>query len=173
MNTFSLHPFESESDLKLSGSIDRTNNRLIAKYDLYDPLNQVFIPDAHSSSRQDNLWKATCFEFFLGLQNSPQYWEFNLSPTHNWNVYRFSHYRSEMQKEQAFTELPFEFDTTENEISLSIALDLSPIIQSDQFLNVGITAVIQTQDQALSYWAIQHCGTEADFHLRESFVLEL
>jgi hypothetical protein len=36
-----------------------------------------------------------------------------------------------------------------------------------------VTAVIEQQGEALSYWALAHSGLEADFHRREDFLLRL
>lgn len=135
--------------------------------------SQVFIPAASLPKRQHHLWETTCFEFFLGIHNSPQYWEFNLSPSGNWNVYRFSDYRTGMQEESAFTSLPFKLELKEKQVSLTIEVDLNAIVQPNQPLDVAITTVIQTSPSRITYWALQHCGTEADFHLRDSFVLKI
>lgn len=173
--TFSLRPFASDAAFpKLSGRITRTEHRLILQYDLLDDRAQVFMPAQRLPQRQHDLWQTTCFEFFLGLQNSSQYWEFNLSPSGDWNVYRFSDYRTGMQEETAFTSLPFNIDLQEKQIALTIELDLTSIVQLDQPLDVAITAVLQIlPDHNITYWALQHCGTEADFHLRESFAIAI
>lgn len=172
--TFSLHPFTSDSDsLKLSGKIARTDNQLVLHYDLFDALSQVVLPPANPPERQDNLWQTTCFEFFLGIQNSSQYWEFNLSPSGNWNVYRFSDYRTGMQEETAFTSLPFQIDVKEKRVSLTIDLNLDAIVPPTQTLDVAITTVIQIIPHDITYWALHHSGTEADFHLRDSFALKI
>lgn len=173
IQTFSLYPFEIVLDpaiLNLSGSIDRIDDRLILQFDLFDPLSQVHIPVAKSPNRQHNLWQTTCFEFFIGVQNSPQYWEFNLSPSGDWNVYRFEDYRARMQEEVAFSSLPFEVKSRSLHTILSIELELNRL-NLNQSIDLGITAVIET-DQ-ITYWALKHCGKEADFHLRESFALQL
>ncbi|MBE9011880.1 DOMON-like domain-containing protein [Pseudanabaenaceae cyanobacterium LEGE 13415] len=173
MSNFSLHPFDiafAPATLNLSGSVNRTDNRLILQFDLFDSLSNALIPVAKSPTRQHNLWQTTCFEFFIGVQNSSQYWEFNLSPSGDWNVYRFESYRAEMQEESAFSSLPFELETRSLHTILSIDLNLNRL-NLTQSIDLGITAVIETNQ--LSYWALKHCGKEADFHIRESFALQL
>ncbi|MGG6266475.1 DOMON-like domain-containing protein [Leptolyngbya sp. AN03gr2] len=170
---FCLHPFGTTFDsscLNLSGRVTRDNHCLVVKFDLIDDRSQVFIPNPKTSTRQDNLWQTTCFEFFIGVQNSPQYWEINLSPSGDWNVYRFEDYRTGMQEERAFSSLPFTVTTSPNHTSIVVALDLTQL-NLTQSIDLGITAVIET-DQ-ISYWALKHCGKEADFHIRESFAIEL
>ncbi|GAP97342.1 DOMON-like domain-containing protein [Leptolyngbya sp. NIES-2104] len=174
MIKFFLSPFNTVCDsaiLNLSGSVDRIDNRLMLKFDLFDRLSQVLIPVAKSPSRQDNLWQTTCFEFFIGVQNSSEYWEFNLSPSSDWNVYHFENYRAGMQEEKVFLSLPFEIETRSHHTFLSIDLDLN-LLNLNQPIDLGITAVIETNQQ-ISYWALKHCGKEADFHIRESFAIEL
>lgn len=174
MINFFLSPFTAVCDsaiLNLSGSVDRIDNQLILKFDLFDQLSQVLIPVAKSPNRQDNLWQTTCFEFFIGVQNSSEYWEFNLSPSGDWNVYHFENYRTGMQQEKAFLSLPFERETRSHHTTFLIELDLN-CLNIAQSIDLGITAVIETNQQ-LSYWALKHCGKEADFHIRKSFAIEL
>lgn len=78
-----------------------------------------------------------------------------------------------MREEVAFTQLPFEFKKNDNEITLDISVDLSPILESTQVLQIGVTTIIQTNDGNETYWALAHPGPHADFHLRGSFVLVL
>lgn len=171
VQTFSLFPFDSVI-LNLSGSIERIDHRLALQYNLSDDRSQVLIPAAKLPSRQHNLWKTTCFEFFIGVHNDRQYWEFNLSPSGDWNVYRFENYRAGMQEETAFSSLPFKVERRSHQTSLTIELDLN-LLEIASPIEVGITAVIEHTDHQTSYWALKHCGTEADFHIRESFAIAL
>jgi hypothetical protein len=98
------------------------------------------------------------------------YWEFNLSPSGDWNVYRFSGYRQGMQPETAFSSLPFEFTRETDHLSLKITIDLAQIIQNSQQLELAITMVIEDEDSNISYWALKHSRSDADFHWRDSFV---
>ena len=75
------------------------------------------------------------------------------------------------REETAFLELPFAFRASEQELSLDISVDLTPILQTQQEIQVGITSIIQTKDGSETYWALAHPGPQADFHLREGFAL--
>lgn len=175
VQNFILYPFGTAFDsaiLSLSGSITRNDNRLILKYDLIDNQSQVLIPAKMLPDRKHNLWETTCFEFFVGAQSDRAYWEFNLSPSGDWNVYHFEDYRTGMQEETAFSSLPFEVETRSHHTTLMIELDLT-ILQLTPPLEVSVTAVIEQLNHNTTYWAIEHRGTEADFHIRESFGLKL
>jgi hypothetical protein len=179
--TFSLLPFPSSDrlldakpDIKITGQISRRMNTLSIQYNLHGSLAEVDIPtQAGRPIRKDNLWEATCFEFFLGVKDSERYWEFNLSPSGDWNVYRFDAYRQGMQKEIAFAEIPFSIQNRSNAFLLSLDLDLARIVQEVEVLEVAISTVIRLKDDPISYWALVHPIKQADFHDRNGFIFEL
>ena len=93
---------------RLTASLARRADELAIRYELSGQLGQLVIPGpAGLPARRHGLWEETCFEFFLGVKDSPGYWEFNLSPAGHWNVYRFAGYRQGMAEETAFASLPF------------------------------------------------------------------
>jgi hypothetical protein len=174
---FYLQPFNltsSVSDFKITGSIARNGNKLTICFALLGNLTKVQIPEsADLRKRKYDLWEETCFEFFIGIKNSPDYWEFNLSPAGDWNVFRLDDYRQGLQEEMAVTSLPFSVQQKSDALLVDLEVDLNQFILVEQSLEVGITSVIKSKDGNLSYWALAHCGEEADFHRRESFIVEL
>lgn len=167
---FTLVPF-APADFKITGSVARNSDQLTLHYVLIDDRSEIAITPTNHPTRKHDLWQATCFELFLSIPDSTRYWEFNLAPSGDWNVYRFSDYRSKMQEEIAFTALPFQFEPETK--SLYISIDLSAIVQSSQALNIGITAVLKHHNSDITYWALTHSGTEADFHRKDSFIIQL
>ena len=99
---FSLQPFRKDnfsSDLKIAGKVSRISDRLSICYELWGKLSAIVIPDiADTPTRKNNLWKSTCFEFFLAVRDMLPYWEFNLSASGDWNVYHFQDYRAGMKE---------------------------------------------------------------------------
>ncbi|BAY97284.1 hypothetical protein NIES37_12220 [Tolypothrix tenuis PCC 7101] len=175
--SFSLQPFPGTGkfpDVKIAGNIARNGNQLTIQYSLLGDIKEIAItlPSA-TPSRKHELWQNTCFEFFIGIKNSPRYWEFNLSPSGDWNIYRFDDYRQGMEEDTAFSTLPFIVKQQAESVELTLDLDLEKIITQEQALEVAITTVIKNQDGDVTYWALTHRGAEADFHLRDSFILEL
>ena len=59
------------------------------------------------------------------------------------------------------------------ELRLMLEVDLPPGLGADQPLEAAITAVIQQRSGLVSYWALEHGGSEPDFHRREDFRLSL
>ncbi|MEH2425204.1 MAG: DOMON-like domain-containing protein [Nostoc sp.] len=175
--TFSLQPFPSTKSLpklKIAGNIARNGNKLAIRYLLKGDLKEIAIaPLSNTRSRKHELWKDTCFEFFVSIKDSLRYWEFNLSPAGYWNVYRFDAYRQEMQEETAFTILPFSVQNQADGLALVLEVDLNKIVSAEQEIEVAITTVIKHRDGEVTYWALTHRGAEADFHLRDTFIIEL
>lgn len=162
------------SNLKITGDIARRANTLALGYELLDPLAEVVLPPlADKPARKNELWQETCFEFFLGIKNFEQYWEFNLSPAGHWNIYHFDAYRQGMQEEVAFMSLPFSIQNQSDALLLALKLDLAKLVQADQTLAVAISTVIKHRDGEVTYWALTHPGLQADFHRRDSFIVEL
>lgn len=174
---FKLIPFSAHRSLlniELMGYIDRCQNHLSLQYQLLGDLEKIAISGlSDSPKRQDELWQTTCFEFFIGIPNEPQYWEFNCSPSGDWNVYHFKDYRHKMQTESTFTELPFSVDRDDDRFALSVRVNLDRIDLGDRPLDLAITAVIQTIDETVTYWALTHNGSRPDFHRRDSFILAI
>jgi hypothetical protein len=110
----------------------------------------------------------------VAIEDQPGYWEFNMSPSGDWNVYRMDAYRRiGFREEEAISQLPFESKHESNLYSLDVSVNLSRILRPEQGLQVAVTAIIQTKGSHESYWALAHPAPYADFHLRESFILSL
>ncbi|PHM08176.1 DOMON-like domain-containing protein [Nostoc sp. 'Peltigera malacea cyanobiont' DB3992] len=175
--TFSLQPFpstESFPHLKITGNISRNANQLTICYNLGGDLKEIaIVPPSNAPSRKYELWEDTCFEFFLGIKDSARYWEFNLSPAGHWNVYRFDGYRQGMQEETAFEKLPFNVQNQVDSLAVALDVDLDKIVSANQAIEIGVTTVVKHRDGEITYWALTHQGIEADFHLRDSFIVEL
>ncbi len=175
--SFSLQPFSPISpplNFKITGHIARRPRQLAIRYDLQGLLAELMIPaPAAMPARRHGLWEETCFEFFLGVKDSPRYWEFNLSPAGHWNVYRFAGYRQGMAEETALTSLPWRVRRHSNSLRLVLELEVERIVAADQPLEVGMAAVIRLAGGGLTYWALIHPGPQADFHRRDSFLVEL
>ena len=155
---------------------------------------------SRAASRRDELWQHTCFEAFVGIPAQQAYWEFNLSPSGDWAAYRFSAYRQGQQQEPSYADLPVELHPLALQpdlhpasaaeavgdvqtLELSCCFALPPELAGASLLQLGLTAVLETDlpqtDLAdspgggLSYWALEHPATQADFHDRRGWTVLL
>lgn len=172
---FTLQPFEPD-DLLLSidGSIEYQQGLLELHYAMQGDLAQVlFPPVVDIPGRQFALWEATCLEFFVAIMGHTDYWEFNLAPNGNWQVFHLSDYREGLKDEAAINYLPFAVQQNEQGLQLDLSIDLTCLFPPETKLEMAITAVIQAATREYGYWAVQHGGKKADFHRRSDFVIEL
>ena len=167
------------ASLALEGTVERSSlgpgdDRLTIRYQLHDPEGLVQLaPPAATPRRRDALWQTTCFECFLAAPGAEAYWEVNLSPSGDWNVYHLSGYREGLAAEPLISSLPFTLERHGSGLQLQLSLALAPLLACGQPLDLGITAVLALADGSTSFWALLHPGVEADFHRREGFVLRL
>jgi hypothetical protein len=175
--SFALIPFPAASIpvITLTGEISLQEYELRLDYVLAGNVNDIYFPPITvNPGRKDELWKTTCFEFFLALKDQARYWEFNLSPSGDWNVYAMDAYRrSGFRQDQSISRLPFDVRFDDRHYFLSVCINLLPIIPSAEPLQAGITAIIQTKDGRETYWSLHHPAAQADFHLRDGFVCSL
>lgn len=175
--SFSLIPFPAANipEIQITGRVSRQSNLLSIHYSLTGNIDKILFPAVSTQpARKSELWTATCFEFFLGLPHESQYWEFNLSPSGDWNIYRIDAYRRVgFREESSIQRLPFSVRQEPARVFVAAAVDLSPIIDSDRQIQLGITSVMQSNDRTETYWALSHPNPQADFHLTESFTIEL
>ena len=123
-----------------------------------------------SARRMDNLWKHTCFETFLTTPGTRGYWEINASPNGDWNVYRFSDYRSGGIAEPQAEAPVVTIGRDGFGYRCSIAIQLKPWWQHPQPPELALSMVLEDRSGSLSYWALTHPGNEPDFHDRRSFL---
>ena len=185
---FYLEPFEplsADIALSIGGRVTLEGTKLTIAYLLSGDLEKVAIASNPSSgpssgstgARRDRLWEQTCFEFFLACGPAPTkatpYWEFNLSPSGDWNVFALEGYRRGLKEETAISNLSFDVERKPESIYLNLwEMDVSDLATGDRPLWVGVSAVVVLKSEQ-TFWAIAHPGTEADFHHPKSFVLSL
>ena len=124
--------------------------------------------------RQDFLWEQTCFELFVGIKDQDCYREINLSPQQYWNCYAFDDYRQPAglppQTAQDIELISLQYGQNK----LQAILNLQQFIQQQdcylEDLKLGISSVIRLNTGKQLFYALQHSGTQADFHRRQDWV---
>lgn len=170
-----LQPFSAENtpeDCRINVLLSRDETSLQVVFELDAKLTDLIIPDYDFTKlqRRDNLWEHTCFEVFLAQKGMPNYWEFNLSPSGDWNVYSFKGYREGMRQETYFNILPFEVKILSGRIfKLEITIDLK-FFQDFSDIDLGLSSVLEWSDGVKSYWAVRQHGDIPDFHVRTDWL---
>ena len=167
-----LLPFAGAAPVTVHAGVERRTDGLCLRYLLGGELSLLSIPPLKAApSRQDRLWETTCLECFFGLRDRPGYWEVNLSPTGDWNVYTLSKYRQGMREETTITELAVTVTATADTIALAALLPTTGLFGKEDPLRAGLCGVLQEQSGRKSFWALAHPATQPDFHDQRGFVL--
>ena len=168
MRTVSLH---AHPDAGLHGvdrfevRIERDGLLLWLRFVVEGETDRITWPVEAEQGRADDLWRHTCFEVFVAGDDG--YVEYNLSPSGQWASYRFDGPRAGMRRADevaAVLGLDGAFDLVALEAQIELPLGAK---------RLGLSAVIETADGSMSYWALAHPSAKPDFHHPDSFVLDL
>jgi hypothetical protein len=134
----------------------------------------VLWPAPVAPERADLLWKTTCFEAFLQPEDQAGYIEFNFSPSGRWAAYGFESFRVGM-RHAAMAQAPIiTFVSDGDRATLSAAVPVLPVdLDGVTRLKLGLTAVIESVDGALSYHALTHPSPDPNFHNASGFTLDV
>jgi len=172
-----LLPFSADpafADLTLQAAVAWSQGVLQLHYRLEAPEGLLQLPAASGQpQRRHELWQTTCFEAFIGVPGTAPYWEVNLSTSGHWNVYKLADYRTALAQEERVEAITLQQQSRRSNgllrLELSTQIPLDGILQREERLEGSLTAVLDAGQAGISYWALKHSGTQADFHLRESF----
>lgn len=163
------------SDISLQVAVDCKNRNQIALcYRLSGDISQILLPKVEPSQQADNLWQHTCFECFIAVDQVTGYKEFNFSPSGLWAIYAFSDYRQ--QQDMTVTHRPaLQVNCTNELLELSVQIDHINLPSNPEHkpIQLGLSAVLEDNNQQLSYWALHHPCEQPDFHHRSGFCCEI
>ncbi|RZJ01886.1 MAG: DOMON-like domain-containing protein [Brevundimonas sp.] len=149
-------------------------DRLALRYRVEGDIVRLFVPEPAPAARTDELWKRTCFEAFVRVGDSADYYEFNLAPSSRWAAYQFRGYRGEMA--DADVDTPEIASAADGErFELTALIDVSRLARLDPEADwtLAVSTVIEDVDGQVSHWALAHPSPFPDFHHAQSFVLDL
>ncbi|CAG35354.1 DOMON-like domain-containing protein [Desulfotalea psychrophila] len=175
MKIFSLRPHATSplAGIQLGGAIYRQQNSISIWFQLRGDLAQIKMGKGGQQGRCHDLWRKTCFEVFIARPESPAYWELNVSPMGEWNIYSFSECRRGMQEEVGIEQVSVTTYQTEDSFTLHCNLCLDKILFPNYPLQIAACAVLQDREGLCSYWALEHGEGPPDFHNRKKFLLNI
>lgn len=133
---------------------------LAVNFKLDADFDRLRIPSRRLPRFVDGLWKHTCFEIFVAT-HSRAYREYNFSPSGEWAAYAFRAYRKRVPAQPRRARFRIH------------RRGLAATIEARGRVKIGLCAVIEDKNGALSYWALRHPQGKPDFHHRRSFAMEL
>ena len=159
-----------EAVTAIEADLERGRDSITLSYVARGNTAGLLLPRPAAPARADNLWRHTCFELFVRGANTPAYWEFNFSPSSEWAAYRFTNYRADMENAPIASPV---IAAHSGAASFELRVSLESLSLPHGAWRVGLTAVIEETNARKSYWALAHAGAKPDFHLADSFTLEL
>lgn len=148
--------------------MSRDSGGIVAlRYSIEGELGRIRVPEPRAPAFADELWRHTCCEAFARRPGRAAYEEFNFSPSGEWAAYAFSGYRAGGVRLDA----PIEIQLERGDAGLIVQAVVG--LNSDQALELALSAVIEEDHGALSYWALNHPSARPDFHHPDAFALSL
>lgn len=150
---------------------------LALRFTLQGDLTQVRLPAAMPPGPADGLWHHSCFEAFVATAGAEAYQEFNFAPSGQWAHHRFQRERV-LEAAPAPAPAPAapprcRWTADQGRLRLDALLPASSLPPAGASLLIGLSAVLEAADGALSYWALQHPAPRPDFHHRGGWALRL
>lgn len=164
-------------NLKINCSIELTESKLASCFMLKGDLQKIKkLKEPLKKSRQKDLWNSTCFEWFIKPQGANHYWEFNLSPQAEWNLYHLDNYRQGLKIEDSAHLLFFERKiVSDHEIQFHSVIEINKFENFNKLKNfkMNICAVIEDTSNKKSYWSLIHKQSQPDFHHPDHFIYQV
>ncbi len=156
--------------------VSRTSAGMLAViYSLEGELARLRVPPPGRPRIAERLWEHTCCEVFIARAGQPAYHEFNLAPSGEWAAHAFARYRDGALLADDDLDPRIAVRSSADGVALeaSISLDrLSPGLARARLV-LALSAVLEDDAGALSYWALRHPPGRPDFHHPDAFALEL
>ena len=166
------HPESPAPELRsIRAEVKRVSNEFAVRFVLEGEVERLRIPAPGGARRLDGLWQHTCFALFAAPPQLPSYQEFELSPSGDWAVYAFESYRRRAALPQ-LAPPQIAVERSGARLMLDARVELGQLAGVPE-LRLGVSAVVETLDGALSYWALRHPPGKPDFHHADTFALEL
>lgn len=181
LNRFTLRPFEDgDESLEIDTQILLTSECLEVHFFISGDTSDIAWCELQNTpllkARRDGLWTNNCLELFWSRPNSSQYFELNLSPFLEWNIFEFQSYRSEKNESSLYEVIPLspwgrvtKPNRGESEILSHFQIRPRQRGLFESPLHVFPTAVIKREDK-FSFWAFRHATGKPDFHKRDLFI---
>lgn len=158
----------------IHGHIKLDSQHIVVDFTIIGDISLIkHSPITPTPKRKDNLWQSTCFEVFTAATMEPDYWEYNIAPSHNWNVYHFDAYREGQTLDPLVGAIKIKTQyANKNLNTITASLPLSPRLAGKE-ISLGISCILQDINNNLNYYALVHPAHKPDFHDKRGFVIRL
>ena len=166
------------SKFTLDATIQRQRNKIEITYAVHGGIQALALPSSFArldsdGFRKDLIWHHTCFEVFLGISGSPEYYEFNFGPNGDWALYHFDRIREGMKNSDAFQAPRLNCVAEANRLLLTAELiSVAPALVGGSF-DANLTAILELKSGRKLYWALEHPDSRPNFHHPTGYVVRI
>lgn len=200
MRSLTAHPDAQSSAVHgIRTDVSRARDGvLVVRYVLEGDIDRLRVPRPETPRMGDRLWQHTCFEIFIARKGLSPYHELNFSPSGAWAAYAFEAYRTPRHPPAGVSpglrnretpgatpeDAPLANASLDPHVSVRRGagqLELEALIRLDRLspmypraaLTLAVSAVLEDEEGARSYWALAHPPGKPDFHHPHAFVVDL
>ena len=170
--TLTCHPdFRSDAVRAIEVAVQRTPHGTLAlTYGLSGALARILIPPRCAPRIVLDLWQHTCLEVFVAVDGARAYHELNFAPSGEWAAFAFRDYRDgePLENDLLAPSIDVRHAPARFELDAHVPLHRLSEAYINSRLRLGLSAVVETRDGALSYWAVHHPREYPDFHHAEA-----
>ena len=170
--TFILENHNKEKkDINIQANFEIVNKTLTLEFTVTGEIKNYIFNEPCIQTREDELWKKTCFELFIAHKNNSAYYELNISPSTNWNFYSFSDYKTAMQEEEKNISEPFIHSSKmRDEYRLSFEFYFyEELIEKELIFNLAV--ILLDTKGIRHFYSINRREGKVDFHDKECWNL--
>lgn len=149
--------------------VSRSGGALALRYIVEGDIADLRLAPASAPVRADELWRHTCFEAFIREPDREAYFELNFAPSTQWAAYAFEAYRDGMG-EAPLAAPRIDVRAASERFEMDVVLQ-APVLLGGARL--ALSAIIEENSGAKSFWALAHPPGKPDFHHADGFALEL
>jgi hypothetical protein len=153
--------------------IRRTSGELELGFRLDGKLSRICLTPGGGPPDHTELWQHTCFEAFIAIDGQAAYHEFNFAPSREWRAHAFRAYRDPVPSTNELRSPIVAVNAADERLELDALIALADLsaIHPRSLLRLGLSAVIESRNGSLSYWALRHPPGRPDFHHADAFAL--
>ena len=159
---------KTDENITVKTIIQLQDNLLKLNYQIVGDLSNYHFPQNSKQQRADELWLDSCFELFISHPHKNEYWEINISPSTEWNIYHFTSYKEDMRVSNIISTPTIKSYRYEHEYKLSF----ETIIQKENFdklLLINLCVILLDKKGVRNFYSMDRREGSPNFHDRACF----
>ena len=165
--TFILKNHHQEKrEIKVQAKLEIEKKTIKLEFNIVGERKNYIFPSISPPKRAKELWKATCFELFFTSKNQKGYYEINISPSKQWNIYTFKGYRDFVTETEIASNPIITMSQQKDEYTLLFESTLDEVGLTENLV-FNLAVILLDSNNIRHFYAINRTLGAVDFHNRE------